>query len=94
MIDHEKDHPFTECAVFADEIKATFGKFQSPWHFINQPYLDEEGTTVKDFPKFVAPEVNIVDCLTDLHAFLKGETNAASSEYVSQIAEQFPNEQD
>ena len=27
MIVHEKDHPFTECATFADDIKATFGGF-------------------------------------------------------------------
>lgn len=25
MIVHEKDHPFTECATFADDIKLTFG---------------------------------------------------------------------
>ena len=25
MIEHEKDHPFTECATFADEIKETWG---------------------------------------------------------------------
>jgi S1/P1 Nuclease len=32
-------NPFTECATFADEIKSDF-KFQSGWHFIDQPYLD------------------------------------------------------
>ena len=25
MIQHERDHPFTECATFADDIKETFG---------------------------------------------------------------------
>ena len=27
MIELEKDHPFTECATFADEIKGSFGGF-------------------------------------------------------------------
>ena len=27
IIEHERDHPFTECATFADDIKATFGGF-------------------------------------------------------------------
>ena len=27
LIEHEKDHPFTECATYADDIKATFGGF-------------------------------------------------------------------
>jgi hypothetical protein len=27
MIVHEKDHPFTECATFADDIKETFGNW-------------------------------------------------------------------
>ena len=49
MIVNEKDHAFTECATFADDIKKTFGAFQNNWHFINQPYLDEEGTTLDDF---------------------------------------------
>ena len=25
MIVHERDHPFTECATFADDIKSTWG---------------------------------------------------------------------
>ena len=48
----EKDHPFTECARFADEIRSpntTWGDWQFPWHFIDQPYLDEPGTKIDDF---------------------------------------------
>ena len=26
-ITHEKDHPFTECATYADDIKETYGAF-------------------------------------------------------------------
>ena len=44
----ENLYPFVECAVFADNIKRTFGSFQSGWHFIDQPFLDEGGK-ISDF---------------------------------------------
>lgn len=88
---HERDHPFTECATFADDIKGKEGGFQTPWHFINQPYLDEEGTTVDDFPEFQPPEVNVVEALDNLISFLK---DGKKSDYVAQIAEHFPDEAD
>ena len=71
MIEHERDHPLTECATFADDIKLTFGDWQTPWHFIDQPYLDEPGTTLDDFD-FVPSDVDVVSSLTDLTNFLSG----------------------
>ena len=49
MIEHERDHRFTECATYADDIKPTWGGFQTSWHFINLPYLDEDGSKIDDF---------------------------------------------
>ena len=40
-----------ECATFADEIKAKGGRFQSGWHFVDTPYLDE-GDKIEDYPGF------------------------------------------
>ena len=94
MIVHERDHPFTECATFADDIKETWGDWQTPWHFINQPYLDEPGTTIDDFPDVVKADVDVVRALTDLTAFLKGEKDASTSKYISQISEYFPATED
>jgi hypothetical protein len=37
----ESDYPFVECAVFADTIKGQGYTWQSSWHFVNNPYLDE-----------------------------------------------------
>ena len=45
----EKNHPFSECATFADNIKGEGYSFQAGWHFINLPYLDEPGTSLDDF---------------------------------------------
>jgi len=56
----EKDHPMTECALFADNIKGQGYSFQSGWHFIDKPYLDEPGTTIADFPKFEMDQYDIV----------------------------------
>ena len=53
---NEGNNPFTECATWADDIKGKGYSFQSPWHFINTPYYDEEGTTADDFPEFKFPD--------------------------------------
>lgn len=93
MIVNEKDHAFTECATFADDIKLTFGAFQNNWHFIDQPYLDEEGTTLDDFD-FHETDVDVTHALTDFTAFLKGDKNSDASKYIARIALDFPNYED
>ena len=89
----EKDHPFTECATFGDDIKGKGYSFQADWHYTNQPYLDEPGTTLSDFT-FTEPTINVTQALTDLTAFLKGEIKAEDSTYMSQIADKFSYESD
>lgn len=59
MTTDEQYHPFTECATFADDIKATGYSFQSNWHFIDQPYLPDGGT-IADYPSFVPYTVDIL----------------------------------
>ncbi len=45
----EGEYPFVECSTFADEIKGKGGYWQSGWHFIDTPLLDEGGS-VNDYP--------------------------------------------
>ena len=78
----EDKHPFTECAVFADNMLNEGYSEQFWWHFINQPYLDDEGSTIEDYPDFHMPECDVVDALTDLTAFLKGEEVSSTSAYL------------
>ena len=40
LTDAERDHPFVECAAFADAIKFRGGSWQSNWHFVDIPYFD------------------------------------------------------
>ena len=93
MTSSEGDNPFTECATFADDIKGQGYSFQSSWHFINIPYLDEAGTSLDDF-EFSMGDTDIVRALTDLTAFLKNEMSASESTYLTQIADHFSYEED
>ena len=89
----EGNHPFSECATFADNIKGQGYSFQSDWHFINTPYLDEPDTSLSDF-SFSWPDVNVVEALIAFRRFLKGEITASQSTYTSQVAEKFSYEED
>jgi hypothetical protein len=54
-----------ECATYADEIKATGGSWQSNWHFIDTPYLDQGGS-VKDYPDFQFDDNNVANAIPDI----------------------------
>jgi hypothetical protein len=41
LTSHENLHPFVECATFADDIKYNGGAWQSDFHFVDVPYVDE-----------------------------------------------------
>ena len=84
----EGDHPFTECATFADNIKGQGYSFQSDWHFIDQPYF-ADGGSFEDYPDFHMSDTDVLDALADLTAFLKGESVSSSSTYISQIQDHF-----
>jgi hypothetical protein len=54
MVTNESQWPFVECATWADDIKGKGGKFQSGWHFIDRPFLDEGGK-LTDFSFVIEP---------------------------------------
>ena len=90
----EGNHPFTECAIFADFIKSKPGfNFQNDWHYTNDPLLDD-GQTIEQYPLFQLPEVGIVDALYVLTKFLKGDPSATYTTYVQEIKSIFSSVQD
>ena len=92
LMKNEGNNPFTECATWADDIKGEGYTFQSPWHFINTPYFDEDGTSEADFPEWSMPDEDVVQALDNLTKFLKGElstSETSSNSYVSKIADKF-----
>ena len=41
LTSHEDKHSFVECATFADDIKYHAGGWQSDFHFVDQPFIEE-----------------------------------------------------
>lgn len=89
----EKNHSFTECATFADDIKGKGYSFQSDWHFTNEPYLDEPGTTIDDF-NFTIPDIDVIGAMVDLTKFLKNEMTVSESTYLKAIADKLSDDAD
>lgn len=69
----EGNHPFVECTTYADDIKYKGGSFQSPWHFDDEPYLDEGGT-IADFNYTIPPHNNTeaVDAIVNMFNKVSG----------------------
>lgn len=67
----EGEYPFVECATFADEIKAKGGSWQSGWHFIDTPYLDEGGS-ISDYPQFKFDDNNIGAVIPAIQDWISG----------------------
>jgi len=58
----EDKHPMVECATFADDIKGHGGRFQSGWHFVDQPFYDQGGAP-SDW-QFKYAEHNITEAIS------------------------------
>ncbi len=70
--DAEGDHPFVESATMADTIKYRGGGWQSDWHFIDTPFLDEGGDA-SDFPDFKLSATNITAAIKGIMAWITEE---------------------
>lgn len=90
----EGDYPFVETAVFADTIINMGYHFQYYWHFIDRPILNENGTSISDFPDFDMHETNNVEALGNLTNWLMDTGDYKSSLQYKYITENFRTEQD
>jgi S1/P1 Nuclease len=88
----EGSHPFTECALFADNIKATGYSWQSPWHFIDIPYYSQGGDPSQY--SFKPASTDLVGALNALVGMLTNTGDYKSTTYYQQIAASFPNPAD
>lgn len=81
MTNLEGAYPFVECATFADEIKSRGGTWQSGWHFVDTPYLDEGGS-IEDFPGFKF-DVNSIDkAIADIIEWLSDASTDYKNSFV------------
>ena len=67
----EGDYPFVESATLADTIKYKGGGWQSDWHFVDMPFLDEGGK-VSDFPDFKLSSTNITNAIYGIMDWING----------------------
>lgn len=67
----EDKHPFVECATMADDIKHMGGAYQSNWHFVDTPYVDTPGKTIKDYPNFVPDVHDNTQAINGILAWMK-----------------------
>jgi hypothetical protein len=88
----EGDYPFVECATFADEIKAKGGSWQSGWHFIDTPYLDEGGS-IDDYPGFKFDEEHIGKVIPAIVDWLQGTSGYENSFVYKTIKSHVPDEE-
>jgi hypothetical protein len=90
MTEHERNYPFVECSTFGDEIKAKGGTWQSGWHFVDQPYLDEGGF-INDYPgyKFDTESIDLV--IAHIVNWLKGTGDYKSSFVYTTMTNKLPN---
>ena len=70
--EYEKNHPFVECATFADKIKYRGGAYQSGWHFIDTPFLDEGGS-ISDYPEFVPDVHDVTEAIDSIKKWMAKE---------------------
>ena len=87
----EGSYPFVECATFADEIKAKGGAFQSGWHFVDTPYLDQGGS-INDYPNFKFDENHIGKVIPAIVDWLTGAAGYQNSFVYQGITQHVDNE--
>lgn len=72
-----------ECTTFADDIKFKGGSYQSGWHFIDTPYLDEGGD-ISDYD-FKPDEHNVTEALAGLKMWFNQEDGFENTNAYQQI---------
>ena len=67
-----------ECVTFADDIKFKGGSYQSSWHFIDTPFLDDGGS-IDDYPDFVPDTHNATEAIKAINAWVNKENDYMST---------------
>lgn len=72
MTTTERDYPFVESSTFADLIKYKGGGWQSDWHFVDTPYLDQGGK-ISSYPDFKFNNKNITTAIEGIVQWITQE---------------------
>ena len=79
----EGDHPMVECTTFADDIKYKGGGYQSGWHFIDTPFLDEGGK-ISDY-NFTLDAHNITEAIDGITSWFNRDAGYENKYAYQQI---------
>jgi hypothetical protein len=80
---YEGAHSMVECVTFADDIKFKGGSYQSGWHFIDTPFLDQGGD-ISDFD-FTLDAHNVTEALAGLKSWFNKEDGYETTTAYTQI---------
>lgn len=47
------------------------GAYQAGWHFVDTPYVDDAGKTIKDFPDFTPDVHSNTEALNSIIGFMR-----------------------
>jgi len=84
--------PFTECSLFADNIKGMGYSWQSSWHYIDIPQYSEGGKP-SDY-SWTPAATDLTQAMDALYGMMTNTGNYQSTTYYQQIAASFPNPAD
>jgi hypothetical protein len=82
-----------ESATFADEIKSKGGSWQSGWHFLDNPYLDQGGS-IEDYPNFKFESENVATAIPHLINWISDTGDYRSSFVYQTVTSHVTNEED
>lgn len=83
LVKDEGSYPFVECATWADDIKGNGGAFQSSWHFVDTPFLDEGGS-LSDYT-FKVDTVDVVDAMNAIADWIEKKNGYQNNSYYKNL---------
>ena len=76
----ESNHPFVECATFADEIKSDGFADQSFWHYVNTPLMEDDTLVVHQWQEYNVTWA-IEEMIKSLKQVSQNKSNSPKVEY-------------
>eukprot|EP00347_Sterkiella_histriomuscorum_P013511 403364437 len=94
LTDAEQNYTFVESSSFADLIKYNGGAFQSDWHFVNIPFVDQPNKTLSNYPLFRVRKENVTEAIIGLVYWLQNKEGYQNHFVYLDIMKKVTNEQE
>eukprot|EP00347_Sterkiella_histriomuscorum_P011266 403373110 len=94
LTDAEQNYTFVESSSFADLIKYSGGAFQSDWHFVNIPFVDQPNKTLSNYPLFRVRKENVTEAIIGLVNWLQNKEGYQNHFVYPDVMKKVTNEQE